>query len=238
MKLFILLSFVASSMGTAALGLQLVLSGMKSRKAPEFAYGASLLFAASGAVTRLVVVGVFGGGAEYLAWLTGAAVVRLLTLVALAWGIKVIFRARDSWSWALVLALWCFGLWSVWLVAAFPDGVAEVGSIYYLADFPAVLATLWGALESFSYYAKMRRRCQLGLADPLMTQRFKLWGIAFSCGAVAGLLLVGAGMVTGGAVTELPLILALIQALMLGVTLMTWWAFYPPQWLRRRVMAA
>ena len=42
---------------------------------------------------------------------------------------------------------------------------------------------LWGAGESIGYWTKMRRRVRLGLADPVVANRFLLWGIgAFAAG--------------------------------------------------------
>lgn len=37
---------------------------------------------------------------------------------------------------------------------------------------------LWTMVESYRYYALLRRRSALGLADPLVTNRFLLWGSA------------------------------------------------------------
>jgi hypothetical protein len=36
---------------------------------------------------------------------------------------------------------------------------------------------LWVSIEAFRYYALLRRRLRLGLADPVLTNRFLLWGI-------------------------------------------------------------
>jgi hypothetical protein len=35
----------------------------------------------------------------------------------------------------------------------------------------------WGAIESFAYYSKLRRRAAIGLSDPILTHRFLMWGI-------------------------------------------------------------
>jgi hypothetical protein len=52
----------------------------------------------------------------------------------------------------------------------------------------ALLATLgvcflWSSAESFVYYGSMRRRLALGLAEPLLVNRFFLWGFASGCTA-------------------------------------------------------
>ena len=39
------------------------------------------------------------------------------------------------------------------------------------------LPMLWVSIEAFRYYALLRRRLRLGLADPVLTNRFLLWGI-------------------------------------------------------------
>jgi hypothetical protein len=36
---------------------------------------------------------------------------------------------------------------------------------------------LWVSVESFRYYAMLRRRLRLGLTDPVLTNRFLLWAI-------------------------------------------------------------
>ena len=46
----------------------------------------------------------------------------------------------------------------------------------------AQLVYLWTALESFRYCALLRRRVPLGLADPLVADRFALWGCAGAFG--------------------------------------------------------
>jgi hypothetical protein len=45
---------------------------------------------------------------------------------------------------------------------------------------------LWLVVESFAYWARLRRRLRLGLADPLVTNRFLLWGIWASATLLMG----------------------------------------------------
>lgn len=40
----------------------------------------------------------------------------------------------------------------------------------------------WGGLEALYYYGMLRKRMRLGMADPVVTDRFRLYGVA-----VAGL---------------------------------------------------
>jgi hypothetical protein len=43
----------------------------------------------------------------------------------------------------------------------------------------------WSALEPLLYWRKMRRRERLGLADPVVTSRFLLWGTSLALGLAA-----------------------------------------------------
>ena len=46
------------------------------------------------------------------------------------------------------------------------------------------VSSLWGAAESLRYFSMMRRRAKLGLADPLVTNRFLLWGLGIGAAMV------------------------------------------------------
>ena len=50
-------------------------------------------------------------------------------------------------------------------------------------SFLQIAIFLWASLESLAFWRMMRRRALLGLADPLVTHRFALWGIALGVGA-------------------------------------------------------
>ncbi|MFK7894917.1 MAG: hypothetical protein AB8G23_03725 [Myxococcota bacterium] len=43
---------------------------------------------------------------------------------------------------------------------------------------------LWGFCEALRYYAQMRRRLTLGLADPVVANRFLPSGMALSAGSL------------------------------------------------------
>lgn len=40
---------------------------------------------------------------------------------------------------------------------------------------------LWSATEAFLYHDRMRHRSALGLADPIVANRFLLWAVAALC---------------------------------------------------------
>jgi hypothetical protein len=238
MQLFLLMSFLFVCVGGGLLGARLLLAGMRTRTAPELAYGSALLLMAIGAVVRVVVYGILGGGPEYHAQMIGAGVTRLVTLIALTCGIHVIFRPGVAWSKVLVAAYWLLGLSGLAVVVAYPGGIAAAGAIYSLGDLAAGLVSIWGAAESFSYWGKLRRRLALGLADPVTTAQFRMWGVSFTFATVASFIVTGATVALNAPITGFPPALVAVQICLIGMTGLTWLAFYPPQrfqaWMRTR----
>ena len=51
------------------------------------------------------------------------------------------------------------------------------GPPYWIHWVARLSAWIWIAAESFAYWSKQRRRLALGLADPVVTNRFLLWGV-------------------------------------------------------------
>jgi hypothetical protein len=91
------------------------------------------------------------------------------------------------------------------------------------------------SLESLRYYGQMRRRRALGLADPVVTNRFLVWGAGE---AVASLLVLGLFVATA-LDTETTISHPLVRVLMTLaglVNALVWWlSFMPPKAYLRRV---
>jgi hypothetical protein len=95
----------------------------------------------------------------------------------------------------------------------------------------------WPAAESLGYYVKLRRRQTLGLADPVVVNRFLLWGIACASSVFIAFVNVGAALAGRNIMEFQP---AMIISATLGVmnsTLLIL-AFLPPapylRFVRRR----
>ena len=54
----------------------------------------------------------------------------------------------------------------------------EVGPLSVLSALIYVGAMVWSAIEALIYWSALRKRMRLGLADPLVTNRVLLWGMA------------------------------------------------------------
>jgi hypothetical protein len=102
--------------------------------------------------------------------------------------------------------------------------------------------SVWTLVEPLAYFAALRRRARLGLADPVVANRFLLWGIGSA--ARFGMLVIGLiGMLslTGDAsdiaAFAAPTFLA-SGAAGLAVATSYWLAFFPPRpyraWIARR----
>jgi hypothetical protein len=101
----------------------------------------------------------------------------------------------------------------------------------------ALASYVWTAFESLRYWSLLRRRLALGLADPVVTNRFLLWGLVgvFSFLSVVGPTLAALAGVDSGESAFMRLTTALAGLVCSAALLL---AFTPPEaytrWLRER----
>jgi hypothetical protein len=119
------------------------------------------------------------------------------------------------------------------------------GHGYWISFAGRAVGPLWVAIESLRYWRRLRRRVALGMGDPLVANRFFLWGVwssALLLNAFADLAARIAYFLRTGSTTDwdpalgLPVVLATIAASsVIGalsvVTLFL--AFFPPRRFRR-----
>lgn len=87
----------------------------------------------------------------------------------------------------------------------------------------------WAAFEALRQHALGRRRQRLGLAEPLLVNRFLLWGIGN--GAVLGLLAIQLGVMASLGLDAVfrPSVMTPISALGLVAAITVWLTFLPPR---------
>lgn len=89
------------------------------------------------------------------------------------------FRSSSRWAASLTAAA-SIALVSGYALEALTDGFRLMvlpGVGHWIGWAVRTGAMLWVAIESFRYYAQQRRRLKLGLADPVIANRFLLWAI-------------------------------------------------------------
>lgn len=106
---------------------------------------------------------------------------------------------------------------------------------------PIIVAYTWTALESLRYYAAMRRRVRLGLADVAVCDRFLLWGL-MALAATSGVVLNTAAAALRVDTLGSPWVLLLSTCTGLGQAVFLVLAFLPPRsylsWVRARAAAS
>ncbi len=185
---------------------------------------------------RSTILGATLMGCSFLALFIGAASQYLF-----AW---YVFRFRDRWARPLCLAA------ILLLAGAYAGDILENGLInrshgstwFGMGVLLRMGVLVWISTESFTYWRRMRRRLRLGLADPVVTNRFLLWGLgsgaALAGSGVAALMMALTGFdASGGPATAL-----VLSAHGTVAAVAMWLAFLPPQryrrWIERRSQRA
>jgi len=227
-------TFFAASL---AAGVRLVALWWRNRQLPELLIGlgvlgigpvgfgcmtlGQILHADHDVASRVVFgIGIFAasGGAfaqyifNYTVYHSNSRVVRRLVQVA---GVGL-----------LACCIW------VWVASGFAQ-VQHVDTSYFVRSILQVSCLLWGSIEALRYWRMMRRRVRLSLADPVVTNRFFLWGIGAGAAGVGTTVGVVAQLLIGRPPLEIPWVTlsSSIHGLVAAVAM--WFAFLPSEAYRR-----
>jgi hypothetical protein len=146
------------------------------------------------------------------------------------------FRAEARWARAYTV------LAALMLAAITANDIAEIasaasyeaavalagtGTAAVLSVALGALTFVWPAAESLRYYAKLRRRQVLGLANPVVVNRFLLWGIACTSSVIIAGVNVAATLAGQNILEYQP---AMILSATIGIvnTVLLTLAFIPP----------
>ena len=161
--------------------------------------------------------------------------------LALALATRCVFRRRERWATWLVFGIgFCLvaGVGgNIWI--ANWEGVSPLSNPWFWFEMSGdVAAMIWIAAEGFCEYRKARQRRRLGLCDPLVCNRYLLWGLS-------GALWIGYDgattwqyidyELTGHWTSSLDL---LVSALGAASVAAIWLVFFPPARYRRWIRGA
>lgn len=185
-----------------------------------------------------------------IAWLVGLGNVgTILGLFAILLFNRSIFRPNDPFAHAavwilsgLMVAGWCAYGWTGGFATA---SYESWGAAVMLLGITG--SNLWVCYEPLRYYRLMRRRQKLDLAEPVLVDRFLLWGSGSAARLAVLVIGVGGTMVihrldpaASLAVSKLVLGVTSLCGLLTSVTF--WLAFHPTpaylRWVARRYRGA
>ena len=225
-------------------GARLVLLARRTGGTAEWCLGLALFAIAALAYPVLIAGAGLDTGAKRAMAAAGAA------LLGFGWSCLWVFtwttfRREAAWARAISLAaIGASAFFSGWrVVRIFGEDAASLALPSLDGLGPQVLAQgvyVWTSVESFRYWAMLKKRVRLGLADPTVANRFLLWGLmgVFSFASLI--------VPIASAFHRSPEMLTLSR-LAVGVTgtacsAVLYLAFLPPKtyldWLRRGAAAA
>jgi hypothetical protein len=222
-----------------AIGLRLVAAATRSHHAPELLIGIGILGigpTGMGCMLAAALLDSFGFEAARVPTAVAQLAIATGSVASCVFNWRV-FRPDSSGArgWVFASALLfgiAFGLEMGTTGFASPLHLGPGGTM------TSALCTanlLWGATESLLYYTLMRRRLRLGLADPLVTNRFLLWGLGIGSAGVGSLISVTVQVVSGLSMSELPALTLSNSLFGLAAAVLMWIAFVPPAAWRRYI---
>jgi hypothetical protein len=231
----------AFALASLVVGLRLLVLAVRSGELPEFGVGIALfLMGGLGYPAAAVARGAPGLGVlPRVALEAGAMVCMVLGTAGIALFNWRVFRPEERWAARGVAALCAALVASFTWQAAAPGFLAAAenrGAGLRALEGLAGVALAWAAIESTRYAARLQRRLALGLADPLVADRVRLWSVAI----VAAQLLNGASQLAAAFGRDIATWRyggALIGPLGLAAALAMWLAFLPPARYRAFVLA-
>jgi hypothetical protein len=223
-------------------GIRLLLLARRTRRLPELAMGLNFVVAGFLGYALLVAAESLHLFPERLAGfgsffgVTGISIGGVLVCLFT----QRVFHAHSRVALAaLVLLSGWFGLasYGAWILnvekaqAGFGVWFGHWGS-----NVGMFAAYAWSTLESLRYYALMQRRARIGIGDPLVANRFLLWGIGTLATLLVTLLYIGTQLFGH---YELPASLIGVSSMLVLVTAIAeWLAFLPPRSYRERFARA
>lgn len=222
-------------------GIRLLVLARRNRTRPELLLGCSVLLGGTLGATLEVVAGqafpvpsTGAGTTMMLAKLLGGCGIALYNLF-----IWRVFRPEERWATVLFCGL--TGVSILAFIGFYASGSFSTGVLdarwFWVELVGRYASPIWLIVESFRYWAQMRRRVKLELADPLVANRFLLWGVS-AVFAIVMLTTSIAPQVDPGATYFATVNLVILACAGVAASIPYWLAFFPPVAYRRYIMAS
>jgi hypothetical protein len=162
----------------------------------------------------------------------GSLIALALGNVFFAFFIRAVFRSDARWATWLVAAIVVSNLVGVAGAAWIGDweGTNPLANPWYWLEFFGSFApTIWMGAEGFAQYFKTRKQLKLGLCEPMVCNRFLLWGMAGSLWFILEGIVAVSDLVyafTGQWSEVLGAGIAFFEFLPI---VMVWFVFFPPE---------
>jgi hypothetical protein len=167
------------------------------------------------------------------------------SLISLALGnvifmffIRAVFRPEARWAMGLVAAVAVSNLVGVAGSAWIGDweGTNPLANPWYwLEYFGSFAPTIWMGAEGLAQYFKTRKQLKFGLCEPMVCNRFLLWGIAGSFWAILEVVVTASDFVytlTGVRSAQLGVGIGILEIVPIAIV---WFVFFPPKFYCRWV---
>jgi hypothetical protein len=238
MESFVWIGFVAFFIASLVVGIRLVALWVRDRNPHALLIGLGVLGIGPVGFGLATVATLLQSSRPGLAnFVLGTALVAISTGVTA----KYLFNWRVYHPKSTAVRVLAFGAGFILLGIFVSDLVRGLeysfvnGPTYVARTALQVGCLLWGAGEAFLYWGRMRRRMRLGLADPLVTNRFLLWGLgawAAGQGTAIGL---AVQLSTGQAIFVIPWLTLSSSLHGLTAAIAMWLAFLPTAGYRRLI---
>jgi hypothetical protein len=246
MEMIAIVAGLLSMVTSLAVGIKLIRLASRTRQAPELLIGVSLVLMGFG-WSSLATAG--RQAAELpdpvrIGMLVAAALCAIVGTVCLSLFNWRVYHPGVAWPGALtgVIALSLVGvclaqtLGAGWLVFA-----REEQGPWRFVTWIGFCNYVWSAIEAWIQQQAMQRRHRLGLADPVVLDRVRLWTIAMFAAVLASLVF-GTLQALGIPISGTPIGLGLTAVISLISSATLFLAFSPPSSylasVRRRAVAA
>lgn len=217
----------------AVVGIRLLLLSARTREIPELALGSSFLLMGAIGYPLSIVARSGAGGPSLLALALAAQNLSAICMYVSTWKS---FRPRQRGVALIIGATLLAFAMSLGIPFALGEREAlDAGPWYYVGFAGRFASYSWAAAEAVRYAAIQRRRLALGLADPVVADRFQLWSIT-STSISLGFVVFLAGRLFSENVGASPFVLVPTSIVSVSAGVTMWLAFFPPRRYKRLIV--